>query len=174
MKGKGEETAQTRKRQNGNKEAAKCVGREKAWGKVSNKVEFVDKSPMVGYSGIILKGRKMIPVKEIQDVIMSMGGQPGKDRHWLLCLAIYEARERWPERLQMKEIWAQVQRKAGKNKATAVSKALDRAVADLWEKGDREVLAGYQRGWRYDKPSPKDFIYVAAEHLWNKRGEGAA
>lgn len=74
----------------------------------------------------------------------------------------------------MKEIWAEVQRKGHKNKATAVSKASDRAVADLWGNGDREVLAGYQRGWRYDKPWPKDFIYVVAERLWNKRREGAA
>ena len=141
---------------------------------MSNKVEFVDKSSMIGYSGIILKERKMIPVKEIQEVIVSMGGRLSKDCHWLLYLAIYEARERWLERPQMKEIWAAVQKKAHKNKATAVSKALERAVADLFENGNRKVLCSYRRGWGYDKPTPKEFIYVVAEYLWNKHREGAA
>ena len=54
----------------------------------------------------------------------------GKECHWLLSLAMYEARERWPRRDQMKEIWTVVQRKADKSKATAESKAMERAVAD--------------------------------------------
>ena len=116
----------------------------------------------------------MIPVEEIQNIIMSMGGRQSKECHWLLCLAIYEVRERWTERPQMKEIWAAVQKKAHKNKATAVSKALERAVADLFENGNRKVLYSYQRGWEYDEPTPKEFIYVVAEYLWNKHREGAA
>ena len=116
----------------------------------------------------------MIPVKEIQEVIVSMWGRLSKDCHWLLCLAVYEARERWPERPQMKEIWAAVQKKTHKNKATAVSKALERAVADLYENGNREVMCSYQRRWEYERPEPKDFVYVVAEYLWNKRKEGAA
>ena len=40
------------------------------------------------------KEREMIPVKEIQDAIMLMGGHQGRECYWLLCLAVYEARER--------------------------------------------------------------------------------
>lgn len=93
----------------------------------------------------------MIPVKGIQDVIMSMGGWLSKGRHWPL--------------------W---QRKVHKNTATAESKVLEGAVADLWENGDREVLASYQRSWGYEKPEPKEFIYVVMAHLRGKRGKGAA
>lgn len=112
----------------------------------------------------------MIPMKEIQDAIMSMGGQPSRECYWLLCLAVYEAKERWPEKPQMKEIWAAVQQKAHKRTATAVSKGLERAMADLWKRGNRETMGTYQRSWEYEAPSPKEFIYVMAEHLWAGRG----
>lgn len=108
-------------------------------------------------------------MKEIQNAILSMGGHQSRECHWLLCLAIYEAREQQPEMPQMKVIWAAVKKKAHKEKATAVSKALERAVADLWESGDRNVLGTYQRSWEYDKPSPKEFIRVVAQHLWDGR-----
>lgn len=74
----------------------------------------------------------------------------------------------------MKEIWVSVQRKAHKNTATAVSKGLERAVADLWKHGDREELGTYQRSWEYEAPSPKEFIYVVGERLRERREEEAA
>ncbi len=109
----------------------------------------------------------MIPVKEIQNAIQSMGGHQGQECYWLLCLAVYEAWKEQPRMPQMKEIWAAVKKEAQKETTTAVSKALERAVADLWENGDRKVLGTYQRSWEYEKPSPKDFIRVVAQHLWD-------
>lgn len=148
------------------------------WGEIklgmSNRVESVDKSRIGGYSGITQKERKMIPMKEIQEAIMWMGGHQGRECYWLLCLAVYEARERWPERPQMKEIWVAVQQKAHKRTATAVSKGLERAVADLWKRGDRERMGIYQRSWEYEAPSPKEFIYVVAECLRERQREEAA
>ena len=44
----------------------------------------------------------------------------------------------------------------------------------MWEKGDRKVLAGYQRGWGHEKPTQKEKMYVVAEQLWDKRKEEAA
>ena len=105
-------------------------------------------------------------MKRIQEAILSIGGHQGRECYELLCMAIYEALKQQPVMPQMKEIWAAVKKKAYKEKATAVSKALERAVADLWEYGDREVLGTYQRSWGYDKPSPKEFIRVVAQRLW--------
>lgn len=115
----------------------------------------------------------MIPVKEIQEAIRKIGGHLGRECYGLLYLAIYDVRERQPERPQMKEIWAVVQKQANKKTATAVSKALERAVADLWESGDRDVLAGYQRSWREEAPPPKEFIFVLAECLWDGKETAA-
>ena len=44
----------------------------------------------------------------------------------------------------------------------------------MWEKGYGKVQAGYQRGWGYEKPTPKELIYVEAEQLWDKGKEEAA
>ena len=111
----------------------------------------------------------MVPVKKIQDAILEMGGHQGRECYRILSMAVYEAWRRQPEMLQMKEIWAEVRKTAHKRTAAAVSKALERAVADLWEYGDREELRKYQRSWEYDMPSPKEFINVVAQRLW--RGE---
>lgn len=89
-------------------------------------------------------------------------------------MVICEARERWPERLEMKGIWAAIQRKGHKNTAAAVSETLERAAAGLWKKWNREALDLYQRGWEYDGPTPKELIYEEAEHLRSRYGEGAA
>ena len=43
----------------------------------------------------------------------------------------------------------------------------------LWEKGYGKVLAGYQRGCGYEKPTPKELIYAVGEQLWDKRKEEA-
>lgn len=109
----------------------------------------------------------MIPVKQIQDAIQPMGGHQGKECYQLLYMAIYEARNGLPYHLQMQEIWAAVQTKAHKKTPAAVSKALERAVSDLWEYGDRAVLCSYQSCWGYEKPYPKDFVKVMARYLWD-------
>ena len=57
-----------------------------------------------------------------------------------------EVGEQWPARLQRKEIRVNVQKKVHKNTATAVSKAKERAVADLWKDKNLEVLCSQQRG----------------------------
>ena len=55
----------------------------------------------------------------------------------------------------------------GKGSAKSISKALERAVRDLWLYGDREVMAAYRRSWLYDRPGPKEFISVVAARLWD-------
>lgn len=111
----------------------------------------------------------MIPVKNIQNVILEMGGHQGREGYDLLCMAIFVARKQQPIMPQMKEIWSEVKRMANKETTKAVSKALERAVADLWEDGYREVLSSYQRSWEYDRPAPKEFIRVVAQRLWDGR-----
>ena len=73
----------------------------------------------------------------------------------------------------MKGIWTVVQREADKSKATAESKALERAVADCGRTGYGKVLAGYQRGWGHEKPTQKEIMYGVGEQLWDKGKEEA-
>ena len=68
---------------------------------------------------------------------------------------------------QMKVIWNSLNRRVGKGSAKTISKALERAVRDLWLYGDREVMATYRRSWLYDRPGPKEFISVVAARLWD-------
>lgn len=106
-------------------------------------------------------------MKRIQDAIFDMGGRQSGEGPGLLCMAIEEAMRCQPVMPQMKVIWADVKRRTGKDTAKAVSKALERAVHDLWLYGDRAVMATYRRSWLYDRPSPKEFISVVAGRLWD-------
>lgn len=110
-------------------------------------------------------------MKEIKDLIMSIGGRLNKECYQILCLAIYYARGYEPVLPQMKVIWADICRDTHKPNTSAVSRALARAVTDIWENGDRALLASYRPGWGIDPPSPKEFIYVMANKLWT---EGAS
>lgn len=109
----------------------------------------------------------MIFMKEIRSAILDMGGPQSGEGPGLLCVAIEEAQRYLPLMPQMKVIWTAVRRRTGKPTVWAVSKALERAVDDLWREGDREAMAVYRRAWLYDRPTPKEFIAVMAAHLWD-------
>ena len=98
----------------------------------------------------------------------------GKECHWLLSLAIYAARERWPGRHQMKEIWTVVQRKADKKQGHGRIQRVGTSRGRLWEKGYGKVQAGCQRSWGHEKPTQKEIMYVVTEHLLDKGKEEAA
>lgn len=110
-------------------------------------------------------------MKKIQEAVLAMGGHQGKECYSLMCMAIEEALRQQPLMPKMKELTEAVRKKAHKKMATAVSKALERAVADLWQYGDLEVLGRYQHSWKYERPYPKEFIYVVAQHLWDGNRE---
>ena len=79
----------------------------------------------------------------IWETIMSFGGRQGKECYYILCLAIYVVKQYQPERPQMKVVWTEVCHKAKKKDPRNISKALSRAVRDLWTFGDLERLAAY-------------------------------
>ena len=106
-------------------------------------------------------------MKDIQDAILDMGGRQSGEGTGLLCMAMEEARRYQPVMPQMKVIWNSLNRRVGKGSAKSISKALERAVRDLWLYGDREVMATYRRSWLYDRPGPKEFISVVAARLWD-------
>lgn len=113
----------------------------------------------------------MIPMKQIQDAVLDMGGRLTREEFTALCLAIYEVRRCQPVAPQMKAVWANVRRRMGKSSNAAVSKALERAVLTLFATGDAEVLSGYQRSWLFDRPKPNEFIRVVAQKLWDGQEE---
>lgn len=51
-------------------------------------------------------------------------------------MALGEGVRQYPRVPLMKELWAVVKQESGKKTAAADSKALERAVADLWENGE--------------------------------------
>lgn len=105
-------------------------------------------------------------MKTIHDTIRSFGGRLSPEGFSILCLAIYDARLCQPLVPQMKTIWADLRPQVHKS-TSAVAKALERAVFNLWVTGDRDVFASYQRSWCFEPPKPKEFVAVMAQALWD-------
>ncbi len=105
-------------------------------------------------------------MKTIHETIRSFNGHLSQEGFSILCLAIYDARLYQPLAPQMKSIWADIRPKTHKS-VSAIAKALERAVFNLWITGDRDVFASYQRSWGFEPPKPKEFILVMAQALWD-------
>lgn len=105
-------------------------------------------------------------MKTVEEAIWEIGGHPGRECYQLLRMAVTGAMKQHPRIPQMKELWMVVKKEAHKETTTSVSKALERAVADLCENGDKEILSTYQRSWQYEAPYPREFIRVMAQRLW--------
>ena len=105
-------------------------------------------------------------MKTIRQRIMELGGCPNKESFHILCLAILVAKQALPVEIQMKAIWAEVNKELTKRKKIpAISKAIERGVDDVFTYGERKMLAEYSKAWLYEQPKPKDFIIVIASSL---------
>ena len=76
-----------------------------------------------------------------EEMIRWIIGTDFKECYVVLSQAIDVAYGALPEKLSIGDIGRQVHIQTGKGK-TAVSKALSRAAAEIWDHGDQAVLAG--------------------------------
>ena len=83
--------------------------------------------------------------------MIELSGRCNKSCYRVLCLAVDAARGCLPGELKMCAVCAMVQTRTGMS-AEAVSKALSRVAADIWDYGNR------------DKLTPKELIFVLAVH----------
>ena len=56
----------------------------------------------------------------------------------------------------------------GERTRSCVLKSMERAVEELWLETDHKEMGTIYRGWEYDQPTAKEFIYVMSRKL---RGE---
>lgn len=106
-------------------------------------------------------------MKPIHNAILDIDAHLSNEEFNILCLAIQEYQRHLPCVPLMKEIEMDIKIRTGKRTSAAISKALERAVAHIFETGDLETLARYQKSWRYEKPFPNEFIRVVALRLWD-------
>lgn len=99
-----------------------------------------------------------------EDIVFEMIGNAHMNCYQDLQLAIEIAHEHLPVQLSMKTLTEEVVFKSTAKKASAsVSRALARAVEDIWNYGRREILQS-KYGFR-NKPTPKALIYRLAKAL---------
>ena len=98
----------------------------------------------------------------VERAIMSIGGHLYRSCYRDLCWAIYIAMVSFPEPLQMKFIVAEVCERTNKVSPKSVWRSIARAVEDLWDSGNQDILCTYCRNWRWYRPKPQEFIYVIA------------
>lgn len=109
-------------------------------------------------------------MKEIQDAIMSMGGQPSRECYWLLCLAVYEAEGAMAGEAANERDLGSSATEGTQAYGHSSFQRLGKSRGRFVEAGNRETMGTYQRSWEHEAPSPKEFIYVMAEHFRAGRG----
>ena len=98
----------------------------------------------------------------VERAIMSIGGHPHRSCYRDLCWAIYVEMAHFPEPLQMKFIVAEVCEWSNNRSPKTVWRSIARAVEDLWDSGNTDVLYSYCRNWKWYRPKPQEFIFVVA------------
>ena len=78
-------------------------------------------------------------MKDVRSTVMQLSGRWGNTCYNMLCLAVEAAKDVPREEFQMKRIWSAVRKETGKS-PESISRALARAGADIWERGNRELL----------------------------------
>ena len=78
-------------------------------------------------------------MKDIRSTVMQLSGRWGNTCYATLCLAVEAALDLPYGDVQMKHLWSAIHERTGKS-PQAISRALARAAADVWERGNRELL----------------------------------
>ena len=84
----------------------------------------------------------------VEQAIMSIGGHLYRRCYRVLCCAIQVEMSYFPESLQMKFIALEVCRRIKMNSPNTVWRSIARAVEDIWDNGDMDVLCSYCQNWR--------------------------
>ena len=118
-------------------------------------------------------------MKDVRSTVMQLSGRWGNECYQILCLAVEAARNLPPDDLQMKRVWSEVKNQSGKSTA-AISRALSRAAADIWQRGNREKLSEIFGKTLQTPPTAKELVCALAEYLrpraeyrcWSAQADG--
>ena len=75
-------------------------------------------------------------------------------------------KEYQPNPPKMEVIMREASKKMRRRLPKTMWRSVSRAVEDLWESGDKEALAAYQRCWRGYRPKPQEFVEVISWNIW--------
>lgn len=97
-------------------------------------------------------------------LVDTLAGRAGNNCYYMLTLAATEMKLHCPDRPPvMSVIYPAVAKQTG-HSVDAVSKAVARAVTDIWERGDRKALERVVGRRLIEKPSPKDMLIYLAHY----------
>lgn len=103
-------------------------------------------------------------MKDVRSTVMQLSGRWGNTCYNMLCLAVEAAKDVPREEFQMKRIWSAVRKETGKS-PESISRALARAAADIWERGNRELLMVIFARTLTKAPTAKALVYTLAEYV---------
>lgn len=106
-------------------------------------------------------------MKEIKQVVTEISGRRGTAPYYALCCAVEIAIRHQPKEPQMKTLWMEIQAREG-GSITSISRALSRAVDDIWEHGNRKKLDEIYGHIVVEKPTPKELVFVLAQYMWTE------
>ena len=103
-------------------------------------------------------------------LVTRLSGHRNRSCYFVLCCAVEVARQHQPLELPLKNILEEVQQllASESRKPATLSKALSRAVIDLWESGNRAELEKIFGRKILDCPTPREIIYRLAEFIWEQ------
>ena len=91
-------------------------------------------------------------MKDIRSTVMQLSGRWGNTCYATLCLA---------GDVQMKHLWSAIHERTGKS-PQAISRALARAAADVWERGNQELLEAIFARTLKKAPTAKELVFTLA------------
>ena len=106
-------------------------------------------------------------MKEIKQLIARISGHRNRACYSVLACAVQAALSYQPWEPKMETLTEDVAQILGGDKTpAAVSRALSRVAADIWEHGDRRALGAVFGYLPQDPPTPKELVFRLAEYLW--------
>ncbi len=106
----------------------------------------------------------------INHVIREISGHDHKSCYQVLRQAVAFTLEQMPERPAMKNIVRETAKRLDKPAGDkAISKALGRAAADIWDFGCRSNLERIFCRPLLEQPTPKSLVLTLAEYLYEER-----
>lgn len=106
-------------------------------------------------------------MKEIKKIVTQISGRRNKSCYADLCYAVDIARKYQPQEPPMSIILRETREATGKSEL-ALSKALSRAVKDIWEYGDFQELEKIYGRQVSEQPTPRELVYCLAEYVWRE------
>jgi len=110
-------------------------------------------------------------MKDIKEIVTRLSGHRNRACYGVLCCAAEVVRKYQPYEPQMKAVLAEVKGmiKDGKaKKESSLSKALSRALDDIWESGDQQELEKVFEHQVIDRPTPRELVCRIAEYAWKQ------